>query len=72
MSGMEVFDLKGKIRFCNREKLLNMNISEQNRQKRIRENWKKWRISDRTVPPPEKMNSNPIKPVSPIYINVYK
>ena len=63
MKGMEVFDLKGKLRYCSREKLLGMEMEEQKRQHRVRAEWKSWRSGPRVEPPPEKMSEHPMKPV---------
>jgi hypothetical protein len=63
MNGMEVFDLKGKIRFCSRETLLEQKLMEQHRKKTLRNQWKLWRSGPRLNPPPENMNEQRITPV---------
>lgn len=63
MNSMEVFDLKGKIRHCSREKLLKMEMAEQNRRKLLRSKWKLWRSGTRCTPPPKDMNEQRITPV---------
>lgn len=63
MSGMEVFDLKGKLRHCNRDKLLKMEQAEQERQQLIRKQWKIWKNGQKITPPPENMNEQRITAV---------
>ena len=63
MNGMEVFDLKGKMRFCSRETLLEQTLMEQHRKKTLRNQWKLWRSGPRLNPPPANMNEQRITPV---------